>query len=80
MGGEPDVAKNRIKGAAGMLARNVKLYDEGKTGQILGKARPSAQMVADMAKQGVKEVLDCPKATNPIAAPSVRITIRHDAD
>ncbi len=57
MGGKTDVVKGRIKEAAGALAGNDKLRDEGKTDQAVGKAKQAIQKAADTVKKAVKKVI-----------------------
>ena len=57
MGGKTDVVKGRIKEAAGALTGNDKLRAEGKTDQVVGKAKQVVQNVADTAKKAVKKVI-----------------------
>lgn len=56
MGGKTDVLKGRIKEAAGALTDNNDLRDEGKTDQIVGKAKQvtDAQKALDKAKNAAK--------------------------
>ena len=56
MGGKTDVVKGRIKEAAGVLTGNDRLRDEGKTDQIVGKAKQAVQNAADTVKRAVKKV------------------------
>ena len=56
MGGKTDVVKGRIKEAAGALTGNDKLRDEGKTDQVVGKAKQAVQNAADTVKKAVKKV------------------------
>jgi uncharacterized protein YjbJ (UPF0337 family) len=56
MGGKTDVVKGRIKEAAGVLTGNDKLRDEGKTDQVVGKAKQAVQNAADTVKKAVKKV------------------------
>ena len=56
MGGKTDVVKGRIKEAAGALTGNDKLRDEGKTDQVVGKAKQAVRKVADTVKKAVKKV------------------------
>ena len=58
MGGKTDVAKGRIKEAAGALTGNDELREEGKTDQAVGKAKQSVQKAADTVKEAVKKVLE----------------------
>jgi uncharacterized protein YjbJ (UPF0337 family) len=56
MGGKTDVVKGRIKEAAGVLTGNDKLRHEGKTDQVVGKAKQAVQNAADTVKKAVKKV------------------------
>ena len=56
MGGKTDVVKGRIKEAAGALSGNDKLRAEGKTDQVVGKAKQVVQNAADTVKKAVKRV------------------------
>ena len=56
MGGKTDVVKGRIKEAAGALTGNDKLRNEGKTDQVVGKAKQAVQNTADTIKKAVKKV------------------------
>ena len=49
MGGKTDIAKGRIKEAAGALAGNDKLRNKGKTDQAAGKFKHTAGQVIDKA-------------------------------
>jgi len=55
MSGKTDVAKGRIKEAAGALTGNDKLREEGKTDQAVGKTKQAVQKVADTVKKAVKK-------------------------
>jgi uncharacterized protein YjbJ (UPF0337 family) len=55
MGGKTDVAKGRIKEAAGVLAGNDKLRAEGKTDQAVGEAKQVAEKAVAKVKQAVKK-------------------------
>jgi len=57
MGGKTDVAKGRIKEAAGALTGNDTLRDQGKTDQVVGKATQAVQDAADTVKKAVKNVV-----------------------
>ena len=57
MGGKTDVVKGRIKEAAGALTGNDKLRAEGKTDQVVGKAKQIVQNAADTVKKAVKKVV-----------------------
>jgi len=56
MGGKIDIAKGRIKEAAGTLTGNDKLKQDGKTDQVAGRAKETVQKVADNIKEAVKKV------------------------
>ena len=57
MGGKTDVAKGRIKEAAGALAGNDRLRAEGRTDQAVGKAEQAVQKkVASVVKAVRKAV------------------------
>jgi uncharacterized protein YjbJ (UPF0337 family) len=56
MGGKTDVVKGRIKEAAGALTGNDKLRAEGKTDQVVGKAKQVVQNAAGTVKKAVKKV------------------------
>jgi uncharacterized protein YjbJ (UPF0337 family) len=57
MGGKTDVVKGRIKEAAGALAGNDKLRDEGKTDQAVGKTEQAVQKAANTVTKAVKEAI-----------------------
>ena len=56
MGGKTDVVKGRIKEATGALTGNDRLRDEGKTDQVVGKAKQAVQNAAATVKKAVKKV------------------------
>lgn len=56
MGGKTDVAKGRIKEAAGVLTGNDRLRAEGQTDQAVGKVKQVAEKAVDTVKQAVKNV------------------------
>ena len=58
MSGKTDVVKGRIKEAAGALTGDDKLRDEGKTDQVVGKAKQAVQKVADTVKEAVNKVTE----------------------
>ena len=58
MGGKTDVAKGRIKEAAGVLTGNDKLRAEGKADQAVGKVKEVAGKAVDKVKQTVKKLRD----------------------
>lgn len=47
MGGKTDIAKGRIKEAAGALTGNDKLRNKGKMDQAVGAVKQTAAKVAD---------------------------------
>ncbi len=47
MGGKSDIAKGRIKEAAGALSGNDKLRNEGKMDQAVGQVKQAANKVVD---------------------------------
>ena len=57
MGGTTDVVKGRIKEAAGALTGNDELREEGKTDQVVGKAKQAVQKAADTVKEAVQNVV-----------------------
>jgi len=58
MSGKTDVAKGRIKEAAGALTGNDKLREEGKTDQAVGKTKQAIQKAADAVKKAVKKTTE----------------------
>lgn len=58
MGGKIDVAKGRIKEAAGALTGNDKLRVEGKADQAVGNVKQVADKAVDKVKQTVKKLRD----------------------
>ena len=58
MGGKTDVAKGRIKEAAGVLTGNDKLRAEGKADQAVGEVKQVAGKVVDKIEQTVKKLRD----------------------
>jgi len=55
MGGKTDIAKGRIKEAAGALTGNDKLRRKGKTDQAVGEVKKAAAKVVDkVAKRRFK--------------------------
>ena len=55
MGGKTDVAKGRIKEAAGALTGNDKLRAEGKADQAVGKTKQAVQKTVDSVAKAVKK-------------------------
>jgi uncharacterized protein YjbJ (UPF0337 family) len=58
MGGKTDVAKGRIKEAAGVLTDNDKLRADGKADQAIGEVKQVADKAVDKVKQTVKKLRD----------------------
>jgi uncharacterized protein YjbJ (UPF0337 family) len=56
MSGKTDVAKGRIKEAAGVLTGNDKLRVEGKTDQAIGEVKQFAEKAIDKVKETSKKV------------------------
>lgn len=54
MGGKDDIAKGRMKEAAGVLVGNDKLRNQGKRDQAVGKAKQTADKIIDKAAKGMK--------------------------
>ena len=57
MGGKTDVAKGRIKEAAGALTDNNRLRTEGECDQAIGKAKQDVQKSVNAVKKAVKKVI-----------------------
>jgi uncharacterized protein YjbJ (UPF0337 family) len=57
-GGRTDVAKGRVKEAAGALTGDKKLKREGQADQAAGKVKQTAEKVVDQAKKGAEKVID----------------------
>ena len=55
MSGNTDVAKGRIKEAAGALTGNDKLREEGKTDQAVGNAKKSVQKVVSKVEKAAEK-------------------------
>ena len=47
MGGKTDIAKGRIKEAAGALVDNDKLRDKGKVDQAVGQVKKASEKAVD---------------------------------
>ena len=54
MAGKTDVAKGRIKEAAGVVTGNDRLRAEGKTDQAVGKTKQAVQEVKKAVKAGIR--------------------------
>ena len=55
MGGKTDVAKGRIKEAAGALTGNDRLRAEGRADQAVGKTKQAVQKTVDAVRKAVKK-------------------------
>jgi uncharacterized protein YjbJ (UPF0337 family) len=55
MGGKTDVAKGRIKEAAGALTGNDRLRAEGKADQAVGKTKQAIQKTVDTVTKAMKK-------------------------
>ena len=56
MSGKTDVAKGRIKEAAGVLTGNDKLRAEGQGDQAVGKVKQVAKQAVDKVKKAAKKL------------------------
>jgi uncharacterized protein YjbJ (UPF0337 family) len=56
MGGKTDVAKGRIKEAAGVLAGNDNLREEGQADQAVGKVKQVAGRAIDKIERAAKKM------------------------
>jgi uncharacterized protein YjbJ (UPF0337 family) len=65
MSGKTDVAKGRIKEAAGVLTGNDHLREDGKTDQAVGHAKESVEKAAHKiekaAEKSIRDVKDAAK-------------------
>ena len=57
MGGKTDVAKGRIKEAAGALTGNERLRARGKSDQAVGKTKQAIEKTVGTAKNSVNRVI-----------------------
>jgi uncharacterized protein YjbJ (UPF0337 family) len=57
MGGKTDVAKGRIKEAAGALTGNDRLRAEGRADQAVGKTKQAIKKSVDKVKKAVEKVI-----------------------
>ena len=55
MSGKTDIAKGRIKEAAGVLTGNDKLRRKGKTDQAVGQVKQVAEKVIDKAAKQLRK-------------------------
>ncbi|MFZ2636171.1 MAG: CsbD family protein [Rectinemataceae bacterium] len=58
MNGKIDVAKGRIKEAAGVLIDNKDLRKEGKADQVAGKAKEVVEETVRKVKKGAQNAID----------------------
>jgi uncharacterized protein YjbJ (UPF0337 family) len=58
MSGKTDVAKGRLKEAAGILTGSEKLRAEGKTDQRVGEVKQVAKKTADKVEKAAKKTAD----------------------
>jgi uncharacterized protein YjbJ (UPF0337 family) len=58
MGGKTDIAKGRIKEAAGVLTGNDKLRAQGNADQAVGEVKQVADKAVNKVKQAVKKLRD----------------------
>lgn len=58
MSGKTDIVKGRIKEAAGALAGNDKLREEGKADQAIGKTKQAARKAVDNVKKAVDKAIE----------------------
>jgi uncharacterized protein YjbJ (UPF0337 family) len=56
MSGKTDVAKGRLKEAAGVLTGSEKLRAEGKSDQRVGEVKQVAKKIADKVEKAAKKV------------------------
>jgi uncharacterized protein YjbJ (UPF0337 family) len=58
MNGKLDVAKGRIKEAAGVLIGSAELKNEGKADQVAGKAKEVVEETVHKIKESAKKTID----------------------
>jgi len=58
MGGKTDVAKGRIKEAAGALTGNDRLRTEGRADQAVGKTKQAVQKTVDTVRKALKKAAE----------------------
>ncbi len=58
MGGKTDVAKGRIKEAAGAMTNNDRLRAEGKAEQAVGKTRQAVQKTVETVRKALKKAAE----------------------
>ena len=57
MGGKTDMAKGRIKEAAGALTGNDRLRAEGRVDQAVGKTKQAVQKTVKTVRKAVKKAI-----------------------
>jgi uncharacterized protein YjbJ (UPF0337 family) len=58
MNGKLDIAKGRIKEAAGVLINNEALRNEGKADQVAGKAEEVVENTVQKIKENAQKTID----------------------
>ena len=58
MNGKIDIAKGRIKEAAGVLINNEALRNEGKADQVAGKAEEVVETAVQKIKESAQKTID----------------------
>ena len=58
MGGKTDVAKGRLKEAAGVLTGNNRLRAEGKVDQAVGKTKQAVQKTVETVRKALKKAAE----------------------
>ena len=58
MGGKTDVAKGRIKEAAGALTANDRLRAEGRADQAVGKTKQAVQKTVETVRRALKKAAE----------------------
>jgi uncharacterized protein YjbJ (UPF0337 family) len=58
MSGKSDVAKGRLKEAAGALLDNDSLRKKGKTDQLVGKAKKGVEKVGRKIEKKVRKIIN----------------------
>ena len=58
MGGKTDVAKGRIKEAAGVLTGNDRLRAEGRADQAVGKTKQAVQKTVETVRKALKKAAE----------------------
>lgn len=63
MDSKADIAKGRVKEAAGAVTDDDKLRNEGKADQAVGKAKGAVEKAGDKVKDLADSTVDCVKKT-----------------